>query len=62
VPSESCPYCGEMTAMVQDPETKVFKSGICEHCKKDLAVVAASVPELKEEKPDMKAPNQEVLP
>lgn len=50
---ESCPYCGEMTEMKL--EKGVWVSGSCEHCKKDLAAVAAAVPEFVEEKPDLKA-------
>lgn len=75
--SESCPYCGQMTSMVKEQydsreiltadgkkEIPLYHwvSGICEHCKKDLATVASNVPELVDEKPDLRAPDQEVLP
>jgi len=51
-----------MTPMVYDKEENSWISGKCEHCGKDLAAVAASVPELVDEKLDLKAPDQGVLP
>jgi len=61
--SESCPYCGEMTPMLEDSTDKGhWISTKCKHCNKDLAAVAASVPERVDEKPDLKAPDQGVLP
>jgi len=50
-----------MTVMYKDPETGVWKSGVCEHCEEDLGALAASVPERVDEKPDLKAA-PEVLP
>ena len=61
MPSESCPYCGEMTTMKLDLTSKTWVSTECEHCGKNLADVAASVPELVDDKPDLKAA-KEVLP
>lgn len=55
---ESCPYCGEMTDMVYDPKATRWKSGSCSHCKKSLVL---DLPELVDEKPDLKAPGG-VLP
>jgi hypothetical protein len=55
---ESCPYCGKMTDM--QLVDGVWKSKTCD-CGKDLAALANSVPELIEEKPDLKA-KAEVLP
>jgi len=54
---ESCPYCGEMTEMVL--KDGVWISGKCTHCKKDLSLI--DVPELVDEKPDLKA-NPDDLP
>jgi hypothetical protein len=54
---ESCPYCGKMTDM--QLVEGVWKSKTCD-CGKDLAALAKSVPELIEEKPDLKS--KEVLP
>jgi len=50
-----------MTPMVQDEKTKIWHSTKCEYCGKDLEAVALAVPELVDEKPDLKAA-AEVLP
>jgi hypothetical protein len=54
---ESCPYCGKMADM--QFVKGVWKSKTCD-CGKDLAALAKSVPELVDEKPNLKS--QEVLP
>lgn len=66
---ESCPYCGEMTEMVEviiKEKGKVVSrgnwiSGTC-HCGKKIDPKTLGVPELIEDKPDLKAPEGVELP
>lgn len=55
---ESCPYCGKMTEMLKKDECYISQK--CAHCKKDLSKIV--VPELVDEKPDLKAPPEVELP
>ena len=59
VSKESCPYCGKLSDMVLQDGVWIPKQ-VSTCCKKNLRALAASVPELKEAKPNLKS--KEVLP
>lgn len=67
---ESCPYCGEMTEMVEvivKEEGKIVSrgqwiSGECKHCSKKIDPETLGFTDVLEEKPDLKAPEEANLP